>query len=199
MPHGGTDLEATFRAIDRVLEASTISQKEVVFLTDLQAASWRRGGDDDGLKRVLAKLEAYRPRSVVIDLGKSGGENRAVTELRLRDPIITVDHSTIIRAVVHNYGPNRVEGLRVRLMIDGRLGPEHPPINLEVGEDQPAVFNYTFTAPGEHDLRSSGRGGILASEVVALALRESTEPAASRRDGVRWGGRLLKPRARVAA
>lgn len=57
----------------------------------------------------------------------------------------------------------------------------------------------TFAAPGEHDLRSSGRGGILASEVVALGLRESIEPAASRGDGVRWGGRLLKPRARVAA
>jgi hypothetical protein len=150
LPHGGTDLEATFRALDRVLEASTISQKEVVFLTDLQAASWRRNGDDDGLKRALAKLEAYKPRSVVIDLGKSGGENRAVTELRLRDPIITVDHSTIIRAVVHNYGPNRVDGLRVRLMVDGRLGPEHTPLNLEVGEDQPAVFNYTFTTPGDH-------------------------------------------------
>jgi hypothetical protein len=150
LPHGGTDLEATFRAIDRVLEASTISQKEVVFLTDLQAASWRRGGDDDGLKRVLARLAAHQPRSVVIDLGKSGGENRAVTVLRLRDPIITVDQSTVIQATVHNYGPNRVEGLRVRLMVDGRLGPEHAPLKLEVGEDQPAAFNYTFTTPGDH-------------------------------------------------
>jgi hypothetical protein len=150
LPHGGTDLEATFRAIDRVLQSSTISQKEIVFLTDLQVASWRRGSDDDGLKRVLARLEAYKPRSVVIDLGKSGGENRAVTELRLSDPIITVDHSTMIRAVVHNYGPNRVEGLRVRLMVDGRLGPEHAPLNLEVGEDQAAVFNSTFTSPGDH-------------------------------------------------
>src|SRR4051794_9838337 len=66
-PHGGTDLEASFRAIDRVLDASTISQKEVVFLTDLQVASWRKGGDDGGLKRLLAKVESHRPRSVVID------------------------------------------------------------------------------------------------------------------------------------
>ncbi len=39
---GGTDLAATFEAVDRVLEVSSIPQKEVVFLTDLQAASWRR-------------------------------------------------------------------------------------------------------------------------------------------------------------
>ncbi len=55
-----------------------------------------------------------------------------------------------------------------------------------------------FAVPGEHDLRTSGRGGTLASEVVALGLRESVEPAAFRGGGVRWGGRLLKARARVA-
>jgi hypothetical protein len=151
LPHGGTDLEASFRAVDRVLEASTIAQKEVVFLTDLQTASWRKPGDDDGLKRTLARLESRRPRSVVIDLGRSGGENRAVTGLRLGEPIVTVDHSTLIHATIHNYGPNRVEGLRVRLMIDGRLGPEHPTIDLGVGEDQPVVFEkVTFSSPGDH-------------------------------------------------
>jgi hypothetical protein len=150
LPHGGTDLEASFRAIDRVLENSTISQKEVVFLTDLQAASWRKRGEDDGLKRIVARLEARKPRSVVIDLGKSGGDNRAVVDLRLRDPIVTVGQSTIIRAVVHNYGTSRTEGLRVRLMVDGRLGPDHEPINLDVGEDQPVAFNHAFSAPGDH-------------------------------------------------
>ena len=44
LPHGATDLQATFEAIDRVLEVSTIPQKEIIFLTDLQAASWRRPG-----------------------------------------------------------------------------------------------------------------------------------------------------------
>ena len=38
---GGTDLAATFEEVDRVLDVSSIAQKEVVFLTDLQAASWR--------------------------------------------------------------------------------------------------------------------------------------------------------------
>jgi hypothetical protein len=150
LPHGGTDLEASFRAIDRVLESSTIAQKEVVFLTDLQVASWRKPGDDEGLKRILARLEARKPRSVVIDLGKSGGENRAVTGLRLGAPIVTVDHSTLIHATIHNFGPNRVEGLRVRLMIDGRLGPEPSPVDLAVGDDQPVVFTTTFGTPGDH-------------------------------------------------
>ena len=54
-----------------MLEVSPIAQKEVVFLTDLQAASWRPPAEAaDALKRAVARLEARRPRSVVIDLGK---------------------------------------------------------------------------------------------------------------------------------
>ena len=54
-----------------MLDASTIAQKEVVFLTDLQAASWRPpAGAADGLKRALASSMAREPHSIVIDLGK---------------------------------------------------------------------------------------------------------------------------------
>ncbi len=89
--HGGVDLAATFEAVDRVLDVSSISQKEVIFLTDLQAASWRSPSQStEGFKRVLARIEARHPRSVLIDLGKSGGENRAVTDLKLDVPVVTV-------------------------------------------------------------------------------------------------------------
>ena len=78
-PDGATDLVASFEAVDRVLGVSTIPRKEVIFITDLQAASWRQGGGDKGpnsteaLKRAVAKLEARQVVSVVIDLGKTGG------------------------------------------------------------------------------------------------------------------------------
>ncbi len=151
LPHGGTDLTASFRAIDRVLAVSTIAQKEVVFLTDLQAASWRKPGSnsDDGLKRAIAGLEGRKPRSVVIDLGKAGGENRAVTDVQLNTPIVTVGLSTLVQAKVHNYGPNPSEGVRVRLVVDGQLGPEQD-VNLPVGETVAVVFNQAFGAPGDH-------------------------------------------------
>ncbi len=151
LPHGGTDLTASFRAIDRVLAVSTIAQKEVVFLTDLQAASWRKpgSGGDDGLKRAIAGLEGRKPRSVVIDLGKAGGENRAVTDVQLNTPIVTVGLSTLVQAKVHNYGPNPSEGVRVRLVVDGQLGPEQD-VNLPVGETVAVAFNQTFGAPGDH-------------------------------------------------
>jgi hypothetical protein len=150
MPHGGTDLVASFNKIDEVLGATSF-QKEVVFLTDLQAASWRRpsGAGDEGLKRVLARVEARKPRSVVIDLGRSGGENRAVTDLRLNAPVVTAGTPVLVRAVVRNFGPSRKDGVGVRLVVDGALGPSQA-VDLPVGEDQPVVFNHTFSAPGDH-------------------------------------------------
>ena len=58
LSHGGTDLAATFEKVDGVLEVSPISQKEVVFLTDLQAASWRPPAEAaDTIKRLLARVE----------------------------------------------------------------------------------------------------------------------------------------------
>ena len=150
LSHGGTDLAATFEKVDRVLDVSSIAQKEVVFLTDLQAASWRPPEQGtDGLKRILARLEARRPRSVVIDLGRAGGENRAVTELRLEAPVVTVGTTVLLRAVVHNFGSARSDGVRVRLTVDGRLGPEES-LDLPPGEDVPVVFRQQFTSPGDH-------------------------------------------------
>jgi hypothetical protein len=150
---GGTDLVATFGKVNEVLDASSIDQKEVVFLTDLQAASWRSPvqGKNEGLTRALARLEARRPRSVVIDLGKSGGENRAVTDLRLESPVVTVGSTVLIRAVLHNFGTNRADQVPVRLTADGLLGPQEI-VDLPPGEDVPVVFRQQFTTAGDHQV-----------------------------------------------
>jgi hypothetical protein len=150
LSHGGTDLAATFEKVNTVLEASSISQKEVVFLTDLQAASWRAKAETaDTLKRLLARVEDRKVRWVVIDLGKSGGENRAVTDLKLAAPFVSVGTTAIIRTALRNFGNSRSEGVRARLTVDGRLGPEES-YDLQVGEDVPAVFPFQFSTPGDH-------------------------------------------------
>ncbi len=147
---GGTDLIATFEAVDRVLDVSPISQKEVVYLTDLQAASWRLPPDGaESAKRVLDRLGARRPRSVLIDLGKSGGENRAVTDLKLDAPVVTTGSMVLVRAVLHNFGTTRSDGVRVRLTADNRLGPEET-VDLPPAEDVPVVFRQQFPSAGDH-------------------------------------------------
>jgi von Willebrand factor type A domain/Aerotolerance regulator N-terminal len=153
--HGGTNLAATFKKIDEVLDVSPIDQKEVVFLTDLQATSWKPPeGSADELKQLVARLEQRRPRSVVVDLGKSEGENRAVTGLSLASPVVTVGTSVVLRTVVHNFGGSRADGVTVRLTADGRLGPEEV-LDLPPAEDVPAVFRQQFTTPGDHVIEVS--------------------------------------------
>ncbi len=152
LPHGGTDLVASFEAIDRVLEVSTIPRKEVVFLTDLQAASWRRANTGaDALKRATAKLDARKVQSVVIDLGKDGGENRAVTELRLDAPVVTVGGpSPRVIATVKNFGPKVAYDVKARLLIDGQLGPDQSAAEIPVGGEQAFPFRPSFATAGDH-------------------------------------------------
>jgi hypothetical protein len=151
LSHGATDLIDTFAKIDHVLDVSTDPQKEVIFLTDLQSTSWRRpeSGGKDGLARILAKLEARRPRSVVIDLGKEGSPNRGVIDLRVEAPVVIAASTVMVRGVVRNFGPTRAEGVSIHLEIDGVLGAEQA-LDLPVGEDVPVIFNHQFATAGDH-------------------------------------------------
>ncbi len=151
MTHGSTDLQATFEAIDRVLDVSSIPQKEIIFLTDLQSTSWRRPAapGKDGLDRVLAKLEARKPRSVIIDLGKVGSENRAVTDLTVEAPVVIAGSTPLVRGVIRNFGPSKADGVLVRLIMDGRVSSEQS-VDLPVREDVPVIFNQPFTTAGDH-------------------------------------------------
>jgi hypothetical protein len=168
LSHGATDLPATFEKIESVLDVSTIPQKEIVFLTDLQTTSWRRkdAGEKDGMARVLAKLAARRPRSVVIDLGKTESPNRAITDLRIEAPVVTIGSTVMVRGVVRNFGQSRAEGVAVHMNVDDRLGPEQA-LDLPVGEDVPVIFNYQFATAGDH--------------VVELRMEEDQLPLDDRR------------------
>jgi hypothetical protein len=152
LPHGGTNLVASFAAIDRALDVSSIPRKEVIFLTDLQAASWRKGpGSAEALKSAIAKLENRKAQSVVIDMGKDGGENRAVTDIRLDSPVVTLGGSPPkVIATVHNFGPNPVHDFKARLLVDGQLGPDIAMPEIAVGAEAIYVFSPTFNSPGDH-------------------------------------------------
>ena len=152
LPHGSTDLTASFEAIDRVLGSSTVPRKEIIVLSDLQAASWRRGtGPDEGLRRAVAKLEARRPHSVVIDVGQDAGTNRAITSLRVDPPLVTtgIVPSPAIAVAVRNFAPTPAEGVKVRLIVDGKVGPERT-LSIGANAEEVVAFPYDFTTPGEH-------------------------------------------------
>ncbi len=149
LPHGGTDLAATFRKVDEVLDASPIPRKEVVFLTDLQTASWKKSDakGNDALKPLIAKLEAKKAMSQVIDLGAPGGKNRAVVDLVLDPPIATLNTPMIAKATIKNFGRDASGEFPVRLALGEAIAEERT-ISVAAGESEVVAFPFKFTSPG---------------------------------------------------
>lgn len=151
LPHGGTDLAAGLEAIVRVLDASDIRQKQVVFLTDLQAASWRpRPGAEGALKPALAKLIEKKARSVLIDLGKDGGENRAVTSMSLNAPVAIAGLPFVAQGTIRNFGAGPASDVHARLLVDGQFVNEQVLDAIPAGEEVAVAFTQALNAPGEH-------------------------------------------------
>lgn len=149
--HGGADLTASFKLIEQSLGASDIPQKEIVILTDLQSATWKEGENDRGesaLKRSLQTLDRYKPRSIIIDLGKSGEKNTAITDIALEQPIVTIGKPAPLRVTLKGYGETE-RTVTVRLMLDGRYGPQET-ATVAAGRDVTLDFAPVFSSPGDH-------------------------------------------------
>lgn len=148
---GGTDLTATFASLRRVLESSPLPNKEVLFLTDLQRATWARPGSDNSaaLKLEVDKLNAAKIRPVLIDLGASSEPNTAVINLSITSPVVTMGVPVNLRAQVRNFTTQSKPSARVRLYVDGQLGPEQS-VDLPVGEPVTINFTHIFRDAGDH-------------------------------------------------
>jgi hypothetical protein len=153
LPHGSLDLAGGFMAVDAALEASDINQKELVVLTDLQSTSWKSSGAgaEERLRRALSRMEAKRVRSLVIDLGGDGANNRAVVSLSVEPKVVTVGAPTTIRARVQAFGAPYTAG-RARFVVDGRAIPsEEQQIRpLAIGELVELEFHHEFSSAGDH-------------------------------------------------
>ena len=152
---GGLDLAASFQAIDSALEASDITRKEVVFLTDIQSAGWKPAGEnqEERLRTVVERWGAKRAHCEVIDLGQNDARNRAVVSLETRPAIVTTGASVAVKARVKAFGGSFGSG-QARLVVDGRVlaneNQELPPI--QDGEETEIEFRHQFSTAGDHQV-----------------------------------------------
>ncbi len=148
--HGAANLAATFEKIDQILADSTLDQKEVYFVTDLQRASWSAadGGSDGSLQDLAAKV-ADRANLVVIDLGQGAADNLAVVSFELQEPFVTTGRETKFAATFRNFGRSNRSGLGVTFAIDG-VAQDRRTIDLPAGEQASLVLSHAFPAAGAH-------------------------------------------------
>ena len=151
--HGNLDLAGGFQAIDAALDTSDIPQKEIVVITDTQRSSWKSAGAnaDERLRRTLARFDGKHARSMLIDLGTAGAQNRAVVGLSITPNVVTTSAPIQVQARIQAFEGDFTAG-RVRLVVDGRALPNEekqvPP--LRRGETAEVTFQHQFATAGDH-------------------------------------------------
>src|SRR5262249_5620180 len=90
-------------------------------------------------------------RLVVIDLGQSGSDNLAVTNVESSEPYVLAGGDVNITAQVKNFGRQAHTQHLVELFVDGRrAGEEH--VDVPAGGESAVGFDYRFDSPGDHAL-----------------------------------------------
>ena len=155
LPHGRGDLLTCFaRVADLLKAAPEIRRKEIYFISDFQRAGWSAESADDlaRLRELLKTLER-EAALILVDVGQAGADNMAVVEFSTLEPYVTIARDVQLKAVVHNYGAQRVTGQSLEFLVDGKL-MEQRRVELNGFEDRAEVFSHKFLQGGEHRLQA---------------------------------------------
>ncbi len=172
LPHGNADLAATLSTVESMLQASPgkFTDKEVYFLTDLQQSTWvaRQPASVAG---ILQKIQS-KARTILVDVGRDGVNNLAVTGLTLDEDIASPGRTTTVIATLQNFGSETREAVRVSLLVGkARSAAGDPPFELrpvheavvraERGQQVPVPFTYKFPSEGEYVLQVQAENDAL--------------------------------------
>ena len=109
------NLDSVPQTLSELVESMDAPQKEIYFVTDLQAGNW------DGRPAWFGKaLEALgKSASMTIVPVRGGADNLAITNLELVSGVLRKDTAARYRATVRNFGTAAVANVRVKGVIDG--------------------------------------------------------------------------------
>ncbi len=156
LPHTGTDLPGSLETVERLLERVAtehrrFSRQVVYFLSDMQRTAWAPELSPTALSdlRRRAKHIGQLASVMIVDVGQTGAENRAVVQLAADEPFAVVGRRIYVSAQLANHGIRTWSRLPVALLVNGHQVAQR---TVFLGPDQEATvgFSYTFEAPGDH-------------------------------------------------
>ncbi|MBI2932980.1 MAG: VWA domain-containing protein [Planctomycetes bacterium] len=157
LSHFGTSALATFQKIAEVIEKSKNQDKRVYLFTDLQRNAWD-AADETEARRFAELTKSLTSRDSVkvylIDVGTEGAENRAVVDLRVENPLVTMKDSTRFAADVHNWSNVSHPSVTVNLMVDGALVKTES-VALPAQSTISVSFKVDFVEAGAHHVQVS--------------------------------------------
>jgi hypothetical protein len=151
LPHGTADIPACLAKVEDLLkQVPEVPQKEVVIISDFQRASWSAGSADE-LARLRALLKKFDEAGnlVLVDVGQTDAANVALTSLEAIDTFVTTSRPAGFRVTARNFGPDRVTGRLLEVLVDDRQ-VEQRSLDLNAGGEAVETFSLSFATGGEH-------------------------------------------------
>ncbi|MCA9248931.1 MAG: BatA domain-containing protein, partial [Planctomycetales bacterium] len=195
LTHSGANLLATIGAVRELLEKTErehagLDRAEAFFLTDLGRDTWQPqiSAADTQRLRELTTATAELAELVVIDLGQTGCENVALTELTQTQPYLTTGAIATFEVAVRNFGQQLQSRQTARLLIDG-AAVRDAYFDIQAGATSTVSFSHRFDSPGRHvvevvlgdDLLAADNRRWLSTEVESqlnvLCVRGSPDAA----------------------
>lgn len=178
LPHAGANLSASLAEVESILRQAKekeprLTQRQVVFFTDLGKTTWGDASSADCRER-LGRI-AELARLSLVDLGEPGEENLAITRLEADQPISTLASETTFRAEIQSFSSQDQPRQSVEFFVDGVRVSEQA-VDLAAGGRAGATFSYKFETAGEHMVESRLAGDQLAldnSRWLSVPVRES--------------------------
>ena len=146
------DVYSALRETERLLRTlPQLTQKEVVIVSDWQQASWQpdAGGKPAEIRGLMNQISGLA-RLSLLDLGGGEVTNQAITDFRVREPIVLARQPANFRVAVSTFGSAPVTS-QLEFLVDGRVQESHP-VTLTPGTETVLDLQYTFLTGGEHQL-----------------------------------------------
>lgn len=147
------DLAAALGTVAQLVsELPEIPQKEVIIVSDLQAAMW--SPQDAARKLRLRDLARKIGESAGVKLVNAAGvdkRNAAVTDLRTESGSATVDQPLALKCSVRSFTSTPLRDQLIELIVDDRLVDTRR-VDIPPDVDLPVDFTHTFRSAGEHSV-----------------------------------------------
>jgi len=154
LPHGRGEIGPVINRVESLLETTegVPERKEVYFISDFQQAGWLPESNSrltefrEGMKRIgrLANV-------TLIDLGKNGAENSAVTSINTVQPHIPIGRPTQFTVSLRNFGRIPQNSRTLEFFVDGKMQASRR-VDLVSGGSVSEIFSHSFSIGGEHQI-----------------------------------------------
>lgn len=154
--HGAADLSGALQLAEELIRRSPgqFAQREIYVFSDMQRSTWPQatspaGAWTEGWARLQAATQLF-----VVDVGRDGIDNLAITDLTLGDPLIVAGMRTVATATIRNASPRLRSGVAVELLIGRASAPplvvQQQAATIPAGGSAAISFPIQFASPDDY-------------------------------------------------